>query len=267
METLLQGWLSVWLYVMAGLGLWLMGQAYKNRKRWDKITLYCALAVVVLVLHVLEEWVLPGGLHYSYNFSHGSRVLSCYPMNRLTDMITNFGGVVLGCVVLKVWGFRKPAGIAIMLFSAFEVLIHILIGISSMETFGPYGMNTLYSPGLITSLFGFFPLAVGLAKTLYQPPNRPTVKQHILAVAAMLSLCFLLINLPEIVLGDENSPYVFTDRGCYERYAEEFEADYGLQYAPEAAPEQPAANAPVLYRKNAADAVYCFAAASEVREC
>ena len=83
----------------------------------------------------------------------------------------------------------------------------------------------------------------------------------------MLSLCFLLINLPEMVLGDENSPYVFTDRGCYERYAEEFEADYGLQYAPEAAPEQPAANAPVLYRKNAADAVYCFAAASEVREC
>lgn len=45
-----------------------------------------------------------------------------------------------------------------MLFSAFEVVIHVKIGISSMETFGPYGMNTLYSPGLITSLFGFLPL-------------------------------------------------------------------------------------------------------------
>lgn len=102
METILQGWLSIWLYVMAGIGFWLTWLVYKNRKVWDKVTIYCTLAVVVLVLHVLEEWVLPGGLHYSYNFSHGSHILSRYPMNRLTDMITNFGGVVLGCIVLKV---------------------------------------------------------------------------------------------------------------------------------------------------------------------
>ncbi len=146
METILQGWLSIWLYVMAGIGIWLIWLVYKNRKTWSKLNILCTLAVVVLVLHVLEEWVLPGGLHYSYNFSHGSGILSRYPMNRLTDMITNFGGVVLGCIVLRVWGFRKPAGIAIMLFSAFEVVIHVKIGISSMETFGPYGMNTLYSP-------------------------------------------------------------------------------------------------------------------------
>ena len=56
-------------------------------------------------------------------------------------------------------------------------------------------MNTLYSPGLITSLFGF-----------------------------------LLINLPEMLLGNESTPYEFTDRGYYERYAEEFEEDYGYQY-------------------------------------
>ena len=142
METMIQGWLSIWLYVMAGIGIRLTWLVYKNRNVWDKINMYCTLAVVVLVLHVLEEWVLPGGLHYSYNLSHGSDILSHYPMNRLTDMITNFGGVLLGCIVLKVWGFRKPAGIAIMLFSAFEVFIHIHIGSSSMETFGPYGMNT-----------------------------------------------------------------------------------------------------------------------------
>lgn len=230
MENVLQGWLSIWLYVMAGIGIWLTWLVYKNRKVWDEITIYCTLAVVVLVLHVLEEWVLPGGLHYSYNFSHDSDILSRYPMNRLTDMITNFGGVVLGCIVLKAWGFRKPAGIAIMLFSAFEVFIHISIGISSMETFGPYGMNTLYSPGLITSLFGFLPIVIGLAKALYRTKDRPTVKQHIMAVAAMLGLCFLLINLPEMVLGKEDSPYVFTDRGYYEQYAKEFEADYDLEY-------------------------------------
>ncbi|MFV0519230.1 MAG: HXXEE domain-containing protein, partial [Lachnospirales bacterium] len=72
---------------------------YKNRNTWTKINILCTLAVIVLVLHVIEEWVLPGGLHYSYNISHGSNVLGRYPMNRLTDMITNFGGVLFGLVV------------------------------------------------------------------------------------------------------------------------------------------------------------------------
>ncbi len=230
METVINAWLSVWLYVMAGIGVFLAVKVWKNRKTWDTINILCTIAIIVLVLHVIEEWVLPGGLHYSYNISHGSKDLARYPMNRLTDMITNFGGVVLGCVVLKIWGFRKPAGIAVMLFSLFEVVIHIVIGITSLITFGKYGMQTIYSPGLITSLFGFLPVAIGLAVHLFKKPNRASVKQWIMAVVAMFALCFLFINLPEMVLGDENSPYAFTDRGYYERYAEEFEADNDYEY-------------------------------------
>lgn len=230
METIINAWLSVWLYIMAGIAVILGVQIYKNRKTWSKLNLLCTLAIIVLVLHVLEEWVLPGGLHYSYNIDHGSNVLSRYPMNRLTDMITNFGGVLLGCIVLKFWGFRKPAGIAVMLFSAFEVVIHIVIGITSMKTFGAYGMNTLYSPGLVTSLFGFLPISVGLALHLFKKENRASIKQWVIAVVAMFGFCFLLINLPEMALGDENSPYAFTDRGYYAQYADSYEADYGLSY-------------------------------------
>lgn len=230
MEALIQGWLSIWLYVMAGIGIYLGVMVWKNRRRWDSINILCTLAVIVLVLHVLEEWVLPGGLHYSYNIDHGSAILSRYPMNRLTDMITNFGGVLPGCIVLKFWGFRKPAGIAVMLFSGFEVVIHIVIGITSLRTFGVYGMNTLYSPGLVTSLFGFLPITIGLAHYLFQKKNRATVKQWILAVAVMFGFCFLLINLPEMLLGDENSPYAFTDRGYYEQYGEEYEAEHNIDY-------------------------------------
>lgn len=231
METIINAWLSVWLYVMTAIATILGIQIYKNRKAWDKINILCTLAVIVLVFHVLEEWVLPGGLHYSYNIDHGSAILSRYPMNRLTDMITNFGGVVLGCIVLKCWGFRKPAEIAILLFSAFEVVIHIVIGITSLKTFGEYGMNTLYSPGLITSLFGFLPIVIALAKELFfSGKKRPTVKQWIMAVASMFALCFLLINLPEMVLGDENSPYAFTHRGYYEQYGAQYEADHPVIY-------------------------------------
>lgn len=231
MENIINAWLCVWLYVMAAIAVVLGMKIFKNRKTWDKLNILCTFAIIVLVFHVLEEWVLPGGLHYSYNIDHGSDILSRYPMNRLTDMITNFGGVVLGCVVLKFWGFRKPAGVAVMLFSAFEVVIHIVIGITSMRTFGDYGMNTLYSPGLVTSLFGFLPVVIGLAKELFfSGKKRPTVKQWIIAVVAMFGFCFLLINLPEMVLGDENSPYAFTDRGYYERYAELYEAENNVIY-------------------------------------
>lgn len=103
MGTIINAWLSVWLYVMATIGIVLAIRIWKNRRVWDRINILCALAIIVLILHVIEEWVLPGGLHYSYNIAHGSTLLSRYPMNRLTDMITNFGAVVLGCVVLKVW--------------------------------------------------------------------------------------------------------------------------------------------------------------------
>lgn len=204
---------------------------WKKRKEWSPLNILCTLAIIVLILHVIEEWVLPGGLHYSYNIAHGSTHLSRYLMNCLTDMITNFGAVVLGCIVLKFWGFRKPAAAAIMLFSAFEVIVHVTNGIQDMQIFGAYGMNTLYSPGLITSLFGFLPLCVGLAIYLFKKKeNRPTLVQWIMAFASIAVFGFLLINLPEAVLGREDSPYEFTNRGYYERFGEQYEQDNNFEY-------------------------------------
>lgn len=231
MEKIIQGWLSVWLYVMAAIGIVLGVRIWKNRKNWDKINILCSLAIIVLILHVLEEWALPGGLHYSYNIAHGSTQLSRYPMNRLTDMITNFGAVVLGCIVLKIWGFRKSAAIAVMMFSAFEVGIHVTIGIQDMETFDAYGMNTLYSPGLITSLFGFLPICIGLAICIFKKKeSRPKPTQWIMAIVATAMLSFLLINLPEAILGKEDSIYEFTNRGYYEQFGEQYENDNGFTY-------------------------------------
>lgn len=231
METIIQDWLSIWLYVMAVIGIILGIRIWQNRKEWEKTNIFCGLAIIVLILHVLEEWVFPGGLHYSYNIAHGSSHCSLYPMNRLTDMITNFGAVVLGCIVLKVWGFRKPASIAVMLFSAFEVVVHVTIGIQDMRIFYTYGMNTLYSPGLITSLFGFLPISIALAVCLFKKKeDRPKITQWIMAISATVVLSFLLINLPETVLGKEDNPYAFTDRGYYEQFGEQYEQDNGFAY-------------------------------------
>ncbi len=65
METIINAWLSIWIYVILGIGVFLLVKLYKNRMIWDKLNILCTLAIIVLVLHVIEEWVLPGGLHYS----------------------------------------------------------------------------------------------------------------------------------------------------------------------------------------------------------
>lgn len=231
METIIQGWLSIWLYVMTAIGITLGVLLWKNRKEWQTLNILCTLAIIVLILHVIEEWVLPGGLHYSYNIAHNSPLLSRYPMNRLTDMITNFGAVIVGCIVLKVWGFRKSAALAVMMFSAFEVGMHIAIGIQDMQIFAEYGMNTLYSPGLFTSLFGFLPICVLLAiYLLKKKENRPSILQWIMAIAGTIVLCFLLINMPENIWGKKDSPYEFTNRGYYEQFGEQYEKDNGFIY-------------------------------------
>lgn len=230
METFLQGWLSIWLYVMAAIGIYLVALVWKNRRTWSRLNVLCTLAIVVLVCHVLEEWVWPGGLHYSYNITFGGHDLSAYPMSRLTDMITNFGGVILGLVVLKARGFKKPAGIAVMLFCCMEVFMHVAIGVTDLGRFGPYGDVLFYDPGLVTSLFGFLPLAVLLFRELFLTRPRPSLRDWAIALAATMVFAYLLISLPENLLKAENTPYRFTDRGYYEDWGQRYEADNGLTY-------------------------------------
>ncbi len=230
MEKLINGWLSIWIYVMVIIAIILVAKVIKNKDKWSKLDIYCTLAIVVLVLHVIEEWILPGGLHYSYNISHGSNILSSYPMNRLTDMITNFGGVILGCVILKYFRFNKSSSLAVMFFCFMEVVIHILIGVQDLGIFYKYGARLFYDPGLITSIFGFLPLGILLGKELFKSKSKPKLKDWVYAIVGTFVFAFLLINLPEDLLKQEDNPYYFTDRGYYEKYGEEYEKDNNLEY-------------------------------------
>src|SRR5574344_2399336 len=79
-----------WLYVMIAIGIFMAVLLIKNWKDWTWLNKLGTLAIIVLVFHVWEEWVIPGGFHYIYNL--GSECPERYPMSQLTDMITNFGG-------------------------------------------------------------------------------------------------------------------------------------------------------------------------------
>lgn len=125
MQDLVEWWLSVWLYAIGAIGIALTPALVARWREWTWLNRLGTASVIVLVFHVWEEWVFPGGFHVIYNL--GSAHPDRYPMSELTDMITNFGGVLLGVIVLVIWGFGSAAGIAIMLFSAFEVVVHVFL--------------------------------------------------------------------------------------------------------------------------------------------
>jgi hypothetical protein len=209
-----------WLYLMIGIGIFLSVWLAFHWKKYNWTNRLGTLAIIVLCFHVMEEWVLPGGFHFIYNLNADNPLASSgnYPMSQLTDMITNLGGAIVGMVVLFVWGLNDGAGIAIAIFSLFEAIIHVVLASKSLSAFGPYGQTAFYAPGLNTALFMFLPLAIAYLLHFIFRKKKPSWKAWLGAVLSLASLSFLLVNLPEMLLKSEDSPYVFTNHGYYEQF-------------------------------------------------
>lgn len=215
MHAVIEAWLSIWISVLAAIGVILTGVLVARWKQWDWLNRLGTFAIIVLVLHVWEEWVVPGGFHYIYNL--GSDHPDRYPMSELTDMITNFGAAMLG-VVLILWGFGVSAGIAIALFSLFEVIVHVLLAFQSHAEFADAGQSIIYAPGLVTALLGFLVVFIGYLVHFIRSRTVPRVGQWARGLIAIVVGSPLLVQPPELLLKDEDSPYPFPDDGYYEQF-------------------------------------------------
>ncbi len=203
-----------WLYLIGFIGIVLGIVLVKNWKKYDWFERLGVIAIIVLVLHVFEEWVLPGGFHYIYNLNSESP--SNYPMNQLTDMITNLGGVLLGVIVLRFWKFGKGSGIAIGLFSLFEAVIHVVLASKSLNAFSSVGQVSFYAPGLNTALFGFLPIFIAYLIVFIK--DMPNWKQILGGLGSLFLLSFLFVNLPEMIFKSKNSKFVFSNHGYYDQF-------------------------------------------------
>ena len=217
MSQLIHSWLSVWLWVATAIALAFTGFIAKKWRMWDWLDRLTAIAVVWVVPHVWEEWIIPGGFHTMYNTTSGSAAIDRYPMSQLTDMTTNFGLLVVGVLVVLKWGGRTPIAIAAMLFCALEIFAHTMSISMSLKSFGPLGQTAWYDPGLVTTLLGYFPLFIGFAVYFVRNKPRPNGRQWFGGLA-MMGVLVLIIFGPEAVLKDPQSPYPFPNNGYYDQF-------------------------------------------------
>ena len=214
-----KGWLACWLYVITGIAGIILGVTLVQWKVWDLQTRIYALSAVLLPLHVLEEWRFPGGFHTMYNLMAGTDPQDCdhYPMNQLSDMWTNFIGVVFSCIVLII-GVR-PLFLLMELFICFaELYGHTSGGIFLKKKFRNRGKRTIYSPGMFTAVCGYLPIAVAIIVSFFVE-KAPALWEILLAVPCSMGLGYLSLPFAEKVCRDKNTPYGYTwGNGYLEKY-------------------------------------------------
>ncbi len=192
-----------------------------NWTKWsEEIKIIAAIAVLVPV-HVLEEWVFPGGFHYQYNLVlHKSDMPNAYPMCRLSDMITNLVGTIFFIFLTVYCVFNEYAITGILLgtfiFCFMELFVHTLLGIQMYLKFKSKGKSTIYGPGSITTYWGFVPLGFVAFWNLKEATIGKT--EYILCIGMLLFMLLGCIVAPEQILKRKDTLYKFNTAGYYEKF-------------------------------------------------
>lgn len=201
-------WLSMWLYLMILVSGVVLGVTACRWQAWGLQQKLFAFATALLPLHILEEWHLPGGFHTMYNLMANSSSPDRYPMNRMSDMLTNLIGVVFGCVVLCV-GVNPFFCVMQLFLCCAEIFGHFSGGVFLYKKFKSKGKRTLYSPGMATTVFGYLPIAVGIVASFLGQAT-PTAAQFACGIICGVALGGASLKMPEMLFKDENTPYGYT---------------------------------------------------------
>ncbi|WP_321845164.1 HXXEE domain-containing protein [Paraburkholderia bannensis] len=200
------------LILGAGVGIAL----WTHWNQWAAAQRMIALVYMLVPLHVWEEWRIPGGFGYQYNWTMAnSERPDRWPMNMLTDMITVFGAQWFGIVLLLI-GASKAALISQTFFSFAEVAMHLHFGNQMYRRFKSKGKRTLYNPGLATALVGFLPLFVfGTHVIIESAPDR----YDFLSALGLLIIFTGIVFLPERLIKSRPDGLEFSP-GYYRRFIE-----------------------------------------------
>ena len=191
-----------------------------NWENWSTELKVIASIAALIPIHVVEEWVFPGGFHYQYNCTMKSEQPKCYPMNRISDMLTNLIATFLyiGLTIICIIKGNVNNGIIVgtIIFCALEFFMHTMFGVLMYKKFNKKGKTTIYGPGSITAYGGFTVLGIILSYSL----KGQTISMFDwgIAFAILLFIVVGCILIPENLLKKKNHPYAFEDNGYFDKF-------------------------------------------------
>lgn len=152
-----------------------------------------------------------------YNLMVDSDTPDRYPMNQLSDMWTNWIGILFGCFCLIV-GVTPLLATMQLLLCIGEMQGHFRGGVFVKKRFAAKGKRTIYNPGLFTTIFGYVPLAVAIVVSFFVQ-QAPTLLEVVLAIVCAAILGALALPVPEKICKDKNTPYGYNwGNGYFEKY-------------------------------------------------
>ena len=219
----------IWLICLGILGGIVAVLLIMNWNTWLPGTKAGAFLAIIMPLHVLEEWKLPGGLHYIYNIifgpkEFGGKYLDRYPMSRFTDMLTNIGLAVIPliyAVLAQHCGLSNIVAICIIILSFGQVLAHTVVGCYALKRYRKRGKKSVYCPGHITACVMFLPAGIYLCSVISNV-TAVDVLGGILAMAILGAVCVPLQEIPlkKWVLKQEGSTFAFASPKYFAQFVD-----------------------------------------------
>lgn len=211
---MLKKWCSTyWLRVVYALGILMLILQIVNWNNWNSQVKMLSAMAILLSVHVLEEWKIPGGFHYCYNLLFKSDIPS-YPMNQLTDMFTNFAGEIFFFLIVFFFPCNGTT-LAMTIFCFLEGILHPAMTVFMHFKLKAVGKKCYYAPGIITA-FGF--LANGILQTCYLADVVLTSHDIVIAIITLLIMIVGMILLPEHIWRNPQTPYKFETKGYFEKF-------------------------------------------------
>lgn len=210
-----------WIKFSCGITTVVMLMILINWQNWSTELKFIAAIAALIPIHVIEEWVFPGGFHYQYNVGlFRSEYPNCYPMCRLSDMFTNLIGTLFFLILtitFAIYG-AAPNGVVMgsIIFCGMELFVHTVMGIIMYLKFKNKGKSTIYGPGSITTYFGFVPL--GVIGWYSIQGNEMAGIDWLMCIGVLLFILLGCILIPENVIKKKDNPYKFENAGYYERF-------------------------------------------------
>ena len=213
-------WLSCWLYVIVAIGAVLITLLICKWDEWNWSMKMTSLATTALICHVLEEWRFPGGFFYMLNSEQNKdypNAMNCYPMNQLTDMMTNMIPICISFVIMLL---DAPYSLSLMWFYLCftDSMGHVLLGFKTKKQYATKGKKTIYNPGLFTSVFCFMPVFFGFVYGFIRY-EMPIISDWIISIIGCAVLHVICLKVPEKLWGTPDSPYGFDwGLGYFEKF-------------------------------------------------